>query len=41
MDVKDSAVSASIANAIDRKLFIDGLSAQSLSVIHISQEDFY
>ena len=30
-----------LSNAIDRKIFIDGLSTESLSAIHISQDDFY
>ena len=35
------AMSTDIVDMIGDKVFIDGLSAQSLSVIHIDQEDFY
>lgn len=30
-----------LSTAIDRKIFIDGLSVESLCAIHISQDDFY
>lgn len=32
---------ASLSIAIDNKIFIDGISAESLCAMHISQKDFY
>ena len=32
---------ALLSAAVDSKIFIDGVSAQSLCAVHISQEDFY
>ena len=34
-------VDAGLSVAVDNKIFIDGLSAQCLSAIHINQEDFH
>ena len=31
----------SLSAAVDSKIFIDGISAESLCAMHISQEDFY
>lgn len=43
MDTKDIELCANIKNLIssDSKIFVDGLSTQSLSIIHIDQSDFY
>ena len=40
VDNYDSKIN-SLSTAIDQKIYIDSISSQSLSAIHISQEDFY